>query len=339
MEKKEMKFKKYPLFVSLIISFVIVLASIFVLAFCGLKLSTSLGGGSQMELAISDNAETKTYVQNIKDVMSSKGLAVDSCTVEDKVLAGEGNTEFTQRYIVVKILASNVNDTTELEVRTALAEKLGVSVSNISTIDNIVSSVKAKDILLLGLGIGVIAICLFVFGLIRYDVFAGLAFLLVFLHNIILYFSVIILTRIPLSLVSLAAISILTLVAAAILISIFERYKIDRELHLAEKETPSSRMIRVEKNTIKSYAIFLVSVVVFMGLLLFVPVTNVLFSAASVLMALIVSAYSVLIIGPAVYSSLLDIQFASMQASLSRNDNINKVIKKKKIESSKKRKK
>ena len=40
--------KKYPLLVCLIVSFVMVIASIFVVAFAGLKLNPSLGGGSQI---------------------------------------------------------------------------------------------------------------------------------------------------------------------------------------------------------------------------------------------------------------------------------------------------
>ena len=53
--------KKYPFLVSLIISFVIVVASIFVVAFCGLKLNPSLGGGSQFEISIADDANSKSY--------------------------------------------------------------------------------------------------------------------------------------------------------------------------------------------------------------------------------------------------------------------------------------
>ena len=65
--KKQLK--KYPLLVSLIISCVLVVASIFVVAFCGLKLNPSLGGGSQFEISIDDNANSKTCVQKIKDVL------------------------------------------------------------------------------------------------------------------------------------------------------------------------------------------------------------------------------------------------------------------------------
>ena len=106
--------KKYPLLVSLIISCVLVVASIFVVAFCGLKLNPSLGGGSQFELSISDSANAKNYVQSIKTVLRENNISYDSFTVEDKAKAGETAGSQSQRYIVVNILATNVSDETEL---------------------------------------------------------------------------------------------------------------------------------------------------------------------------------------------------------------------------------
>lgn len=325
--KKSMK--KYPLLVCLIVSCVLVIGSIFVLAFCGLRLSPSLGGGSQFEVAISDGIDPKTCVQDIKTILRKNKIQYDSFTIEDKSLAGENATELSQRYIVVNILASNVSDEKELKIRTEVAEKLGVSVDNVSSIENIVSSIKSKDILLFGLGIGIIAICLFIFGSIRYDIFAGLAFLLANLHNIILFFSLMILTRIPLGLVSLAAISILTLVMLAVMVSMFEKFKIENELHLADKETPSSRLLRVEWGAVKPYIFVVCAVLVFSLMLFFVPVNNVLFSLLSIIAALAVSVYTTLLVGPGVYASFLDIRQANFNATLSRNDTVNKEIKKK----------
>ncbi len=322
-------FKKYPLLVSLIISCVLVVASIFVVAFCGLKLNPSLGGGSQFEISISDNANTKTYVQTIKNVLRDNNITYDSFTVEDKSKAGENAGEQSQRYIVVNILATNVSDETEQKVRTDISQKLKVSIDDISGIDNIISSIKSKDIILFGLGIGIIAICLFVFGLIRYDIFAGLSFFISILHNLILFLSVMILARIPLGLVSIASIAILSLIMSAVLVSIFEKNKLESELHLAEKETPSERLIKSEASAIKPYLFVLLAVVVFSLILFFVPLNNVLFSSLSVLISLAVSVYTTLLIGPGVYGTFLDIKKVRFDATLSRNENVNKVIKKK----------
>ena len=321
--------KKYPLLVSLIISCAIVIGSIVVLALCGMKLSPSLGGGSQFEVAVADSAESKTCIQSIKDVLNDNGIQYDSFFVEDNSVAGDEATQFSQRKIVVNVIATDVSDELELKVRNAVAEKLSVSVDNVSSIENVISSIKSKDILLFGLGIGIIAIGMFIFGLVRYDVFAGLSFLLAIIHNLILFLSIVILARIPLGLVSLAAASVLSLIMLACLVSIYEKNKIENEMHLAEKETPSSRLIRVEGAVIKPYSFVLLALVIFSGLLFIVPVYNVMFSAISILIALVVTVYSTLVVAPGVYASILDLRKASFEATLSRNDTVNKVIKKK----------
>lgn len=320
--------KKYPLLISLIVSCVIVVASVFVLAFCGIKLSPSLGGGSQFEVVIPDSIEQKTAVQSIKNALSDNGVSYDSFAVEDNASLIEGNVHTTRR-VLVKVNKSNISDEVELKIQKEIAEKLNIDVSNVSSIENIISSIKSKDILLFGLGIGIIAVCLFLFGLFRYNVFAGLSFLVSILHNLILFLSLIILTRVPLSLVSIAGISVLTLVMIAVMVSIFEKNKIESEMHLAEKETPSSRLIRVEAQAVKPYFFVALAVIVFSLFMVFVPVNNVLFSSLTILIALVVSAYSGLIIGPAVFASFMDIAQASFEATLSRNDTVNKVIKKK----------
>lgn len=325
--KKTMK--KYPLLVCLIVSCVLVIASIFVLAFCGLRLSPSLGGGSQFEISIADNADQKTYVQDIKNILKSNKIQYDSFSIEDKALANDEAGSFSQRCIVVNICASNVSDEKELKIRTDIATKLNISIDDVSSIENIVSSIKSKDILLFGLGIGIIAICLFIFGFIRYDVFAGLSFLLANIHNIILFLSIIILTRIPLGLVSLAGISILSLVMLAVMVSIFEKNKVESELHLAEKETPSTRLLRVEFKALKPYIFVAGAVLVFSVLMFFIPVKSVLFSALSLIIALVVSCYTTIFVGPGVYAYFLDIRKANKDAILSRNDTVNKAIKKK----------
>ena len=68
---------------------------------------------------------------------------------------------------------------------------------------------------------------------------------------------------------------------------------------------------------------------VFSILLFFVPVNNVLFSSLSLIVALAVSCYTTLLVGPGVYASFLDIRQANKDAVLSRNDTVNKAIKKK----------
>ena len=331
------KTKKYPLLIALIISCAIVIASIVILAIFGIKMDTSLGSGSQFEINISSEVSTKDYVSKVKDVAGDFDLVVDTAFVEDNYIAGEENATFTERCLVVKLSNTNISDETKQKFTEALAKKLNIDASKISSIREITSSVKSNDILFLGLAVGIIAICLFVFAWIRYNIFAGLSFLLAYLHNIILYLSLLILTRVQLSLVALSVGLILTLVMGAVLVSIYERYREKTKLHLEEKQTVSERMIKSEKETILPFAIIFGVILVFAIILLFSPVLNVKLACVNILIALVVTIYTSLLIGPASYAALLEIRDISLKSVLSRNHEVNKEIQKK-IQKSKQKK-
>jgi preprotein translocase subunit SecF len=183
--------------------------------------------------------------------------------------------------------------------------------------------------LFIGLGVGIVAICLFVFDWLRYNIFAGLSFLLAYLHNIILYISILIITRVQISLVSLSVGLILTLIMGAVLISIYEKNREKVKLHLSDKLSVSERMIESEKQAVLPYGFIFIGMLVFAALMFFIPVSSVRLSAVNIIIALVVTAYTSLIIGPGSYAALLEIRDLSQKAVLSRNHTINKEIKKK----------
>lgn len=321
--------KKYPLLICMIISCVVVVASLFILGFFGMNLGTTLGGGSQFEITMPADANSVEYVEKVKTAVSKNDYKVDSTFVEDKYIAGESNTEYTQRCLVVKIAHKDISDVSEEAIRNAVAEELGIDVSAVSTIENITSVVKAKNVLFLGLAVGIIAICLFVLGLVRYDIFAGLSFILSYLHNIILYLSILILTRVQLNLMSLGVMLVLTLAMSAVLIQIYEKNREITKMRTAEKMTVSERMISSELSVVKPFLFIAIALFVFACLLMFVPTTVVRLTSLNIVIALFVTAYTSLLIGPGVYASLLEIKDYAVKASLSRNDTVNKAIKKK----------
>ena len=325
----KIKMKKYPLFVCMIISCVIIVASLFILGFFGLNLGTSLGGGSQLEITMADGVSSSEYSKITKNAIKENGYTVDSIIVQDKYEAGSNNTEFTKSKLVVKIAKLDISDEDEMKIRYALADCLNIDVSEISTIENITSVVKAKNVLFIGLAVGIIAICLFVMGWIRYDIFAGLSFILTYLHNIILYLSILILTRVQLNLISLSVMLVLTLVMSALLIQIYEKHKEESKAASNEKLTVSECMLMSEKQILKPYLFVGVAVLIFACLLLFVPVMRVTFTALNIIISLVVTAYTGLLVGPGVYASLLEIKDYNQKARLSRNENVNKAIKKK----------
>ncbi len=325
----KIKMKKYPLLISTIVSCVVIVASLFILGFFGLRLGTSLGGGSQFEVNVKTGASTKEYVSKIKDVLKDNDLTFDSSFVEDKYQAIDDEGNFTKQVLVIKISEDKVSDAVESALIADIAEELKIEKSFISSVQDITSFTTAKNVLKLGIAIAIIAAALFVFAWIRYDVFAGLSFIVSFLHNIILYLALVILTRLELSLTSLSVMLILTLVMSIVLIHIYEKYRKESKLNISDNLTVNERMMASEKESIKPFAIVFVAVLVVAAFMLFVPVTVVKFTALNILVSLIVTAYTSTIIGPASYVALLDIREERNKAILSRNDNVNKVIKKK----------
>ena len=321
--------KKYPLLICMIISCAIVIASLFILGFFGMNLGTSLGGGSEFSVTMSQEADQTKYVTTVKQVVADSGLMVDSAFVEEKFVAGENNAEYTQRCLVVKIAKLDISDEVESKIQTALAEKLGINADSISAIDNITSVVKTKNVLFIGLAIGIIALCLFVMGWIRYDIFAAMSFILAYLHNIILYLSILILTRVQLNLISVGVMLILSIIMSAVLIQIYEKNRENTNMSSNEKLSATQLMMQSEKQSVKPYLFIGVAALVFALLLFLVPVASVRFTAINIIISLLVTAYTSLIIGPATYAALLEIKNYSQKATMSRNDTVNKAIKKK----------
>ena len=323
------KMKKYPLLVSLIVSCVIVVASLFILGFFGMNLGTSLGGGSQFDIKLENDASTVQTTAKVKSAIRKNGYIMDSSFVEDRFVATEENGKFTIKCLVVKIASKNISDEKKQAIIDSVAEALDISTDQISSIENITSSIKAKNVLFVGLAVGLIAICLFVLGWVRYNIFAGLSFILAYLHNIILYLSVLILTRVQLNLVSLSVVIILTLAMSCLLIAVYEK---NRQYELSKsdaKMSVSERMWQSEKEVSKPFIIVATAILVFALLLFFVPVASVRFAAINIIIAVIITAYTSILIGPGTYASLMEIKVYNEKAVLSRNENVNKEIKKK----------
>lgn len=326
---EKVKTKKYPLLICMIISCLIIVASLFILGFFGMKLGVSLGGGSQIEIVLQEGASSKDYINKTNSVLSKYGLKVDSASVEDKYIAGEENGEYTTTCVIINIAESELSEETRANIKADLVQKLEVDESAISDVQKIYSSIRSKQILYVGLAVGLVVVALFVFGLIRYNVFAALSLLIAYLHNIILYLSILILTRVQLSLVSLSVALVLSLIMGVVLIHIFEKYREESRLQSSEKEPITKLMMASEKQAIKPMAFIGGATLIFALLLLFVPVLSVRFAALNVIFAVIVTIYSSILIGPSVYTYFLELNDANLKARLSRNDTINKEIKKK----------
>ncbi len=325
----EQKMKKYPLLISMIVSFAVIIASLFVLGFAGMNMGTSLGGGSQFEVNMANGASSKDYVAKIKETLKENGYTFDSSAVEDKFVAIDEDGNYTKQTIVVKISQNNLTDAEKAELAKDVAIALGIPETYVSAPQNILAQTTGKNVLALGIAIGIVAAALFVFAWIRYDVFAGLSFIVAFLHNIILYLSLTIVTRLELTLFALTMVFIFTLVMSVVLVHIYENYRKEERLHISDKLTATERMMAAEKQAFKPFVIISVAAVIVVAFMLFAPLASVKFMALALLLVLAVTAYTSLLVGPATYVALLDIRDTRRKAVLSRNDAVNKVIKKK----------
>ena len=321
--------KKYPLLISTIVSCVIIIISLFILGFCGIKLGVNLGGGTRFEVCVEDTANVDNYYSEIKEVLSKHGCSIDSSFMQDKYSLGAGKTEYIRKNLVIQIAKKGISAEERENIRNELISALEVDESYVSSLEEMTSSIRAKSVLFIALALGIVSICFFAFGWIRYDIFAAISFIISYFHNIILFMSLLIITRVQLTLMSLAVAMILTLLMSVILISIYEKFREVSKLQTAEKMTVQERMISCEKIAVKPYFIILCTILLTSLVLMFIPSRAVLLSALGMIIAIVVTVYTTLIIGPGSYMALLDIREMNRQAILSRNDTVNKAIKKK----------
>ncbi len=323
------KLKKYPLLISMIVSSVLIVVSLIILGFFGIKLNSTLIGGSRFEVSFSSETDTVYYANELKKIVSSHGQSVDSVFVEDKFTSTSEETKFTTISIVVNISGTDIPEETKESIINDIVKKLEINRTQISDIEEVTSSIEAKSVLFLGIAIGIIAILLFVFGWIRYNVLTGFTFIIAVLHNIILYLAVLILTRVELGLMSLSVALVLTVIMCMAIISIFERYREEVKLHLAEKMTVQERMMQSEMQVLKPYLFVVVAVVLIIFLNLFIPASTVRFTSLNIFFALLVTIYTTVLVAPAVCANFLEIKEFRLKSILSRNNNVSSDVKKK----------
>ncbi len=323
----KIKQKKYPIFISTILSCLVVVVSLFILGFFSMNFSVSLGGGSMFEVYAETTSETTEYLSISKSVLKSHGLSVDSSFVEDKYIASDNEAGYTKKCLVVKIATTNISDEEKQAIFDDLVEALGVSDTSLTEIQEITPATQASSVLYIALGVAIVAVCFFVFGWIRYGIFAGLSFIIAFLHNIIFFLSLIILTRIQLSVIALMVELVLTLMMGIVMISIFEKYREVSALQSSEKTPIAELMIESEIQVIKPYVIILVAAILAVIILFILPSNAMKHAGLGALLSLLTTVYSTLLIGPGAYSALLEIREMNRKAILSRNDKVNKHIK------------
>ncbi len=335
---KKFNLKKYPLLICLIVSAVIIVGSLFVIGFAGLKFDTTIVGGSQVEIVLPNGADAQDYSNSARVVCKHHSLSLYHTAIEDKFVAGETNGEYTTRVLVLTFADKNVSEETQKAYRDELAAKLGFENANqISNFKAVTNMVEGRNMWLVILAIGIIVVCLFVFALIRYDLMAALSLLLAYIHSVMLFFALCGLTRVPLGLTSLASMVVLNIIMSAAIIAIFEDYRKLARLHIESKDTTAQKLMQAQKSSLMPYGIIAAIAMLAALLLLISPSFMVRLAAIAIIYVLIACAYTATLVTPGIYAYLTDMTKARVEAKLSRNETKNKVLKKKVAKNTKKK--
>lgn len=316
-----LKDKKYPLKLFAIISLVIVvLTTIFVCIF-GVNTSIDIGGGSQIEIKLSYQGDTAwvsgrddvpDYVDKIEDVLSDNGCHIDSYVVEDKSV---------DTYLIVKIAKTNIKNADRIPAQ--IANKLGINQTRVGNIQKISSSFSNKQMLYIGLSILAVVIGCFLFGWLRYSLIGGVALAFGSLHNLIISIAVLFLFRVQFSMISIVSViveSVLgSLVVAHLMECIRSSSKTKQFMTLSEDE----KMWTVTKQS--KNLIWLAGVIFAFALcLIFIPIRSLQLSGLSILLGMLVTAYTSIFMVPALYANLAEIRNTKEKQRLSKNVTNNK---------------
>lgn len=303
-----MKNKKSFLGLYLIISFVIIIAAVIVSLTAGINLGTDIGGGTQLEVTIADTTAKNKQIEAVKDIVEDYGYRVDKIFVEDK---------FVDTVIVVRIADKNVE--AKSEIRNAIVSELSIQSDDISKFETFNGSITNKAVLWIGVAIVCLLLLLFIAGWIRYKLVAGLSLMFAILHTLMLSVALFVLTRLPITKVSL--IEILCGVIFTLFAFVFALEKIKENAALKYNSDLSTiELVEMsKKSTIKPLAFFAITIAVVCLVFVCVPVSFVALSACGLLVCLVSAVYSYYFIGMDFHEKILDIKVQADKAKLSKN--------------------
>lgn len=302
-----MKNKKSLLWLYAIASLVVIIVAVVVSLTAGISLGTDIGGGNQIEVKISAEMTAKTATKDLESVMSKQGYSVERIFVEDK---------FTDTYVVAKTASKKIKD--ESALKNAIAEKLEVSASDVEILE-FKGSVTNKAVIWTSVGVVCLLLALFVMGWIRYGIVAGATLAVVSLHSLITAMSLLVLTRLPITLVSVIEILSAVILVIFATILLLERIRENKKMKHNESLSQEELVSLSEKESRKPLIFIGALVLVLCVVLMCVPVKAVIFSALTMFVCLLTSVFSYYCLGTKLHSVMLSVQADTEKARLSRN--------------------
>lgn len=302
-----MKNKKSFLWLYAVISLVIIISAVVVSLTAGISLGTDVGGGNQIEVTITSETNRNEAVSSVKEVMAENGCAVERVFVEDK---------FVDTLVVAKTPNKQIKNKDALKSK--IAEKLGVEVSAVEILE-FDGGVTNKSVIWTSVGIVCLLLALFFIGWVRYGLVSGTTLTIVALHNMLVSISLLVLTRLPITMISI--VEILAGVVLSIFATVLLLEKIRENKKMKHNETLSeTEVVELSNKEVLKPLIFTGALVLVVCLaLVFVPVRLVTLSALSFVVCVASTVYSYFFLGTNLQSLMLTIQDDNQRARLSKN--------------------
>lgn len=302
-----MKNKKSLLWVYAIISLVLIVAAVIVSLTAGINTGTDIGGGYQIEVKVSSETNLNGAVKDLKSAMKNSKVTAEKVFVEDK---------FTDTYVIAKTNVKSIKN--ENAVKNQIADKMNVSVDDVE-IFSFDGSITNKTVIWTSIGIVCLLLALFIMGWIRYGVVSATSLTIVALHTLLVSASLLIITRLPITMVSIIAIlaSVVLVILATILL--LERIRENKKMKHNESLNSYEIVELSNKETYKPLLMLTALLAVVCLCFVCVPVRLVTFSALSLFACLIVAVYSYLFVGTNFTALLLNLSEVSQKAKLSKN--------------------
>ena len=303
-----MKKRKSFLWLYLAISLVLIVAAVVVSLTAGINLGSDIGGGTQFEVTLDTTSDLEGQVKAVKDVLDDNKVSYEKVYVEDKGIDSN---------IVVRIAKKDIEN--QAEIKEDIASKLSIDVSNISDFAEVDGNITNKTIIWTSVTIVGLLILVFFAGWFRYKIMAGVTLMFAVLHAILLSVAILIVTRLPINLLSVIIIICgIALVLFALILTL-ERVKENMEHNTANESIHD--IFKASKKSTLMPLVFLASFVLILTIVLAcVPVRFVLFTALTMLVCLVVAGYSYWFVGLETQEKLVEVSASNQKARLSRND-------------------
>ncbi len=302
--------KKKPwLLIYTIISFCVIIAAVIVSLTAGLNLGSDIAGGTQIEVVVTDSSKSENeLIFGAKSALGENGLTYEKIFMEDK---------YTDSYVIIRTNNKSINKESVTE---SLSVKMGVEKSAVEGIYDVSGSVTKSAIVWISVTMILLIFGLFFASWIRYKLVTAVCLTIAVLHTIIFSTALLIVTRLPITIVSFVILAAVALLVLFAFVLTFEKVLENKKL-VHNKDLSSEELIALsKKETLKSLIFVISGVAVMAAVYMFTASLNVIFAAITMFVCLLTGIYSYWFLGISLYDFMLGIKEAADKRSLSRNN-------------------